>query len=169
MSPGFKRLRGCCAGNGWLQWLGKCLQSCSSVRPMTAHLIDSSLCDKSDTVLMYGCHKIVHSFACYHLQRVEHSRAGAPKPRQPSHGGGYSDRSAYSYSDRDRGRSGRDRRCVPHTYPCTTSHSAPAVIMPPCSTMAPMLAIINTAMSRTHATVPCLLAWWVPSHGTMVF
>ncbi|KAL0053815.1 hypothetical protein WJX82_011200 [Trebouxia sp. C0006] len=41
--------------------------------------------------------------------RVEHSRAGAPKPRQPSYGGSYSDRNAYSYSDRDRGRSGRDR------------------------------------------------------------
>ena len=97
--------------------------------PMTAHLVDSSLCDKSNTVFMYGCHTHVHSFACSHLQRVEHSRAGAPKPRQPSHGGGYSDRSAYSYSDRDRGRSGRDRRCVPHTYPLSTSHDLPAVVM----------------------------------------
>jgi len=78
-------------------------------------LIDSSLCEKSDTAFVYGRHTNVHSFACYHLQCVEHSRAGAPKPRQPSHGGGYSDKSAYSYSDRDRGRSGRDRRYVPHT------------------------------------------------------
>ena len=164
--PGFKRLRGCCTGNGWLQWLGKCLQSCSSVQHMTVHLIDSSLSEQSDTVFMYGCHKIVHSFACHHLQRVEHSRAGAPKPRQPSYGGGYSDRNAYSYSDRDRGRSGRDRRCAPHTYSLSTSHDGPAIMMSPCSTVAPMLAIIFTAMSQTHATVACLLAWWVPSHGT---
>ncbi|DBA88859.1 hypothetical protein WJX79_010321 [Trebouxia sp. C0005] len=45
--------------------------------------------------------------------RVEHSRAGAPKPRQPSYGAGHSDRSAYSYSDRDRGRSDRDRSPPP--------------------------------------------------------
>ena len=133
---------------------------------MTAHLINSSLSEQSDTVFMYGCHKIVHSFACYHLQRVEHSRAGAPKPRQPSYGGGYSDRNAYSHSDRDRGRSGRDRRCAPHTYSLSTSHDGPAIMMSPCSTVAPMLAIIFTAMSQTHATVACLLAWWVPSHGT---
>ena len=113
---------------------------------MTAHLINSSLSEQSDTVFMYGCHKIVHSFACYHLQRVEHSRAGAPKPRQPSYGGGYSDRNAYSYSDRDRGRSGRDRRCVPHTYPLSTSHNAPAIMMLPYCTVAVMLAVNMTAM-----------------------
>lgn len=32
-----------------------------------------------------------------------------------------------------------------------------------------MLAIINTAMSQTHAAVPCLLASWAPSYGTIVF
>ncbi len=168
MLPGLKRLRGCCTGNGWLQRLGKCLQSCSSVQHMTVHLIDSSLSEQSDTVFMYGCHKVVHSSACSHLQRVEHSRAGAPKPRQPSYGGGYSDRNAYSFSDRDRGRSGRDRRCVPHTHPLIASHNPPAVMMLPCSTVAPMLAIIIAAMSQTHATVACLLACWAPSYGTTV-
>lgn len=96
---------------------------------MTAHLIGSSLCDMSDTVFTYGCYSSVHSFACSDLQRVEHSRAGAPKPRQPSYGAGHSDRSAYSYSDRDRGRSDRDRRCVPRKYPLRTLHNAPAVMM----------------------------------------
>jgi hypothetical protein len=42
-------------------------------------------------------------------------------------------------------------------------------MMSPRSIVAPMLAVINTAMSQTRAITSCLLACRAPSHGNIVF